>query len=149
MRWIGRLRENFERRPLWMNGLMIFCFFMAIIYVPWDFAFKPIREDEEVWFGILLTGWFAKATEPLHWAIYAAGAAGFWQMRTWMHPWAVLYVMQIAISMLVWSVLNEGGSGLFGAVLAAVPFLLLAVALWRAKSRFNRGANQATQERTE
>ncbi len=41
-----------------------------------------------VWLGFMLTGWAAKATEPLHWLIYGAGAYGFWKMSRWMWPWA-------------------------------------------------------------
>ena len=65
MDWLTTLRDNFRLRPLWMNAVMLFCAYMAFIYVPWDFLFKPMAEDEEVWFGILLTGWAAKATGHL------------------------------------------------------------------------------------
>ena len=137
MKWVNTLRDNLKLRPFWMNALMFFCAYMAVIYVPWDFFFKAMAEDEEVWFGILLTGWAAKATEPLHWLIYLGGAIGFWKMKSWMHPWACLYVVQIAIGMFVWNYLDERGSGLMGSFLIAIPFIVLAVALWRAKPRFN------------
>jgi len=117
-----------------MTLIMIFCFYMAAIYVPWDFLFKPVSEDQEVWFGILFTGWWAKATEPLHFAVYAAGAWGFLQMKTWMHPWAALYVLQIAVGMFIWNVLDESGSGLVGGLISALPFILLVAMLWRAKT---------------
>ena len=51
------LKRVFRGRPLWLNVLMVFCAYMSFIYVPWDFFFKPVEQDEEVWFGILLTGW--------------------------------------------------------------------------------------------
>ena len=133
---LARLRLNLQRRPWWMNALMLFCGYMALVYVPWDFLFKPVAEDEEVWFGILLTGWWAKLTEPLHWAIYAAGAWGFWHMRSWMHPWALLYTAQIAIGMFIWSLTDSRGPGLSGALMAATPFILLCTLLWRHRSRF-------------
>jgi hypothetical protein len=136
MNWLDTLKENLRRRPLWMNLLMAFCAYMTFIYVPWDFFFKPVALDQEVWFGILLTGWAAKATEPLHWLIYAGGTLGFWKMRSWMFPWASLYVVQIAIGMFVWQLLDERGSGLTGAAISAIPFVLLAIALWRSKARF-------------
>ena len=44
-------------------------------------AIIPVVALAAVWFGFMLEGWAAKATEPLHWAIYAAGAYGFWKMR--------------------------------------------------------------------
>lgn len=141
------LRTNLRRRTLWMNVLMLFCLFMAVVYVPWDFLVKPMAEDEEVWFGILLSGGWAKATEPLHWLIYAAGAWGFWQMKSWMHPWALLYTAQIALGMFVWNLLYAGGSGLVGASVSAAPFIVLCVFLWRERMRFRQGANQSAEEK--
>ena len=64
-----------------MNVLLAFCLYMTFVYLPFDLFFKPVADDEEVWFGFLLHGWAAKLTEPLHWAIYGAGAWGFWKMR--------------------------------------------------------------------
>jgi short-subunit dehydrogenase len=131
------LRSLFEGRPRWMNALMVFCAYMAIVYVPWDLFAKPVAEDAEVWFGIMLTGWAAKAAEPLHWAVYAAGAYGFYRMRRWMWPWAAIYVAQIAVGMLVWNVLYIGGlrGWIFGVVSLAV-FAGLAAVLWRARPLF-------------
>lgn len=130
------LRGLLEGRPWWMNALMLFCAYMALVYVPWDLFAKPVAEDEEVWFGIVLRGWAAKATEPLHWAIYAAGAWGFYRMRSWMWPWAAVYVAQIAIGMLVWSLHDARSLGWWAGAIAALLFAALAVALWRARPRF-------------
>jgi hypothetical protein len=88
---------------------MVFCAYMAFVYVPWDFLWKPVSRDEEVWFGIMFTGWGAKLTEPLHWAIYAAGFYGFYRMRSWMWPWAAAYAASVAIGMLVWPLLYQHG----------------------------------------
>jgi hypothetical protein len=124
-----------------MNALMLFCFFMALVYVPWDLFLKPVAEDEEVWFGILFRGWAAKAAAPFHWAVYAAGAWGFLRMRPWMWPWAAVYAAQVAFGMLVWAVLEIGGlRGWMGGVVSALPFVIVAVALYRARGRF-RGAD--------
>jgi len=128
--------REYRARPLWMNLCMLFCFYMAFIYMPFDIFVKPVAEDQEVWFGIVLTGWYAKATEPLHWLIYGAGAWGFLKMKPWLWPWASLYVCQIAISMLVWSLLDDRGRGLAGGLFMALPFVVLAVFLWRAKALF-------------
>ena len=57
--------------------MMLFCFYMALVYVPWDFFVKPIEGDQEVWFGYMLTDWDAKRAAIPHWIIYAAGAWGF------------------------------------------------------------------------
>ncbi len=130
-------RSILEGRPHWMNALMLFCAFMAVIYVPWDLFFKPIAEDQEVWFGLMLTGWGAKLTEPIHLAIYAAGAWGFYRMRPYMWPWATVYVAQISFGMLVWAVLELGGiRGWVGGIVFATPFAALAVALHRARDLF-------------
>ena len=135
------LLENLKLRPWWMNLMMFFCIYMTFIYLPWDIFVKPVAVDEEVWFGITFRGWAAKATEPFHWLVYGAGMVGFWKMRPWMHPWASLYVVQIAISMFVWQFLDERGSDSILAGLAgAIPFILLAVVLWRSKDKFNNPA---------
>ena len=35
------LNDFFAGRPAWMNALMVFCAYMAFVYVPWDFLIKP------------------------------------------------------------------------------------------------------------
>src|SRR5215831_19823631 len=96
------LREALGRRPVWMNVLLIFCIYMTFVFMPIDMFVKPVAVDQEAWFGLLLRGWGAKLTEPIHWAIYAAGTYGFWRMRRWMWPWASVYAAQVAIGMVVW-----------------------------------------------
>ena len=134
------------RRPWWMNGLLGFCLFMTFVYLPFDLFWKPVGRDQEVWLGFVLEGWAAKATEPLHWAIYAAGAWGFWKMRPWLHPWAALYTASIAVGMLVWSVRDPRGPGLLIGLAPFAAFGALAVALWRARERFESGAGAASPE---
>ena len=132
-------REQLARRPWWMNALMVFCAYMAVIYMPWDFFVKPVGRDAEAWVGLLVHGWAAKATEPLHWAIYAAGAYGFWRMRAWMWPWAALYAAQVAVGMLVWNILYVGGArGWLTGAVVFIPFSVIAVALWQAREQFGR-----------
>lgn len=127
-----------RRRPWWMNVLWGFCLYMTFIYLPYDLFFKPVAEDEEVWFGFVLHGWAAKLTAPLHWLIYAAGAYGFWKMARWMWPWAALYMAQVAIAMLVWNLIDERGGGWTAGLVSAAVVLLPTVALWVAKGRFQR-----------
>jgi short-subunit dehydrogenase len=76
--------------------------------------------------------------EPFHWAVYAAGAYGFRTMKSWMWPWAALYVGQVAIGMLVWNLLYGVGGpvGFLVAVVAFLAFGALAAALWRAQPLF-------------
>ncbi|RPG27248.1 MAG: hypothetical protein CBC10_001580 [Gammaproteobacteria bacterium TMED50] len=123
-------------RPVWMSGVMLFCFYMTFIYMPFDMFLKPVEQDEEVWFGIVLHGWYAKATEPLHWVIYAAGAWGFYHMRGWMTPWAALYTLQVAIAMLVFSGIDPRGAGWLWGLLLASVFCGLAAALWFSRAHF-------------
>ena len=110
---------------------------MTFVYMPWDFFVKSVDKDQEVWVGFLLSGWAAKATEPLHWAIYAAGTWGLWKMRAWLHPWAALYTASVALGMLIWGVRDERAQALYVGLGGAAAFTGLAVALWRARSRFN------------
>lgn len=136
------LQAEFAKRPWWMNGIWLFCLYMTFVYMPWDIFFKPPERWEEVWFGFTIRGWAAKATEPIHWAIYAAGAFGFWKMKRWLWPWAALYSAQIAIAMLIFNVIAgpEHGDGRGGGWLAAIPIFLffcyLTALLWRAKPAF-------------
>ena len=135
------LAAEWKKRPWWMNLILGFCVFMTFVYLPFDMFWKPVAADQEVWFGFLLEGWSAKLTEPFHWAIYAAGAYGMWKMRSWMWPWAAVYSLQVAISMLMWSLLR--GSLLAGGV-AFVMFMVPTAALYRAREMFgsHRGAGE-------
>lgn len=130
------LRDQWVLRPWWMNLLFGFCLYMTFVYMPFDMFLKPVAEDEEVWFGFTLHGWWAKATEPLHWLIYGAGAYGFWRMRPWMWPWAAVYAAQVAIAMFVFNIVDPRGGGLLAAAVAGALFLIPTVALWRARGRF-------------
>ena len=138
---IDAIRTQFTMRPWWMNLLMLFCAYMALIYVPWDFLVKDIRADQEVWFGIRLYGLWAKLTEPVHFLIYAAGTWGFFRMRSWMWPWAALYAAQVSISMMVWALLYarpERGlqAALISGGISAALTGAIAVALYMARDRF-------------
>lgn len=126
-------RQQLRMRPWWMQLAFLFCLFMALAYLPYDFFFKPLASDVEVWFGFRLVGVWAKVTEPLHWFIYGAGAWGLWKMKRWMWPWAAIYCGQVTIGMGVWSL---QGINLRTNASVTLLFLALTVALWRARSRF-------------
>ena len=130
------LTHHWQRRPWWMNLLMGFCLYMTFIYMPFDIFYKPVADDEEVWFGITLHGWPAKLTAPLHWLIYGAGAYGFWHMKRWMWPWAAVYSAQVVIAMFVWNLLDPRGGGVSSGAIAAAVFLIPTIALWRARQAF-------------
>lgn len=131
-----KLAAEWRRRPWWMNAIWLFCLYMTFIYMPFDLFFKPVAEDEEVWFGFTLHGWAAKLTEPLHWAIYAAGAYGFWRMRSWMWPWAAIYAAQVVIAMVVWNLIDPRGNA-WMAVVSGGALAIPMVALWRAREQFS------------
>ncbi len=133
------LRERLRQRPWWMNLLMIFCAYMTFIHMPYDLFIKPVAVDQEAWFGLLLRGWGAKLTEPLHWAIYTAGAYGFWRMSRWMYPWAALYAAQVTFGMLVWNIVYVGGlRGWVVGLLSLIPFGALTLGLWNARESFGK-----------
>ena len=137
-----KLLAELRRRPWWMNVLWAFCLYMTFVYMPFDLFFKPVAEDEEVWFGFVLTGWAAKATEPLHWLIYGAGAYGFWKMSRWMWPWAGVYAAQVMVAMLVWNLVDARGGGWIPGLIAAALFGVPTAALWLAKRHFRPAISQ-------
>jgi short-subunit dehydrogenase len=121
-----------------MNGLMYFCFYMAVVHIPLDFLRTPLARDDQVWFGIVFHGWAAKVGEMAHWAVYAAGAYGLWRLRTWMWPWAAVYAAQVAFSMFIWFVVHRGGpGGVLLALISLVPYGGITLLLWRARPTFH------------
>lgn len=121
-----------------MNVALLLCLYMSVVRVPLDLFLTPIERDEEVWLGIVLRGMPAKLTEPLHWAIYAAGAWGFWKMRAWMWPWAAVYAAQIAVGAMIWNSIDPRGSGWLGALFVGCIFMIPTTALWRSKQAFRQ-----------
>ena len=134
--WVDAIKQDWGVRPWWMNLIFYFCVYMTFIYMPFDMFLKPVAQDEEVWFGFVLHGWWAKATEPLHWLIYGFGAYGFWRMRRWMWPWAAVYAAQVVIAMFVFNIVDPRGGGVAAGLVAAALFAVPMVALWRARPRF-------------
>ena len=130
------VRAEWAKRPWWLNLILLFCLYMTFVYMPFDIFYKPVADDEEVWFGITLHGWPAKLTAPLHWLIYGAGAWGIWHMRAWMWPWGAVYLAQICIAMFVWNLLDPRGAGVVSGLIAAAIFAIPTVAMWRARPLF-------------
>ena len=131
--WVA---AEWAKRRWWMNLLLVFCLYMTFVYLPFDLFLKPVAADEEVWFGFTLRGWWAKATEPLHWLIYAAGTYGFWKMKRWMWPWAAVYVAQVAVAMFLWNVIDPRGAGWAVGTVAGAVFLVPTIGLLRSRSAF-------------
>ena len=135
------LSDLFRDRAWWMNGAMVFCAFMTFVYMPWDIFWKPVAHDQEVWFGVMFTGWWAKLTAIPHWIVYGAGFHGLRRRKYWMGVAGAIYVGQIAIGMFLWPILQYGSLlGLVLGVIAAIPFALLTMAFWNARDFFERGA---------
>jgi len=103
------LHDLFRDRPMWMNAVMVFCAYMAFVYVPWDLFFKPTEIDREVWFGITFTGGWAKLMAIPHWVVYGGAVYGFRRRRPWMAIAAPLYTAQVAFGMAVWPIVYFGG----------------------------------------
>tara|TARA_A100001037_G_scaffold303422_1_gene337377 strand:- start:19055 stop:19492 length:438 start_codon:yes stop_codon:yes gene_type:complete len=135
-------KAEWAKRPWWMNLMWFFCLYMTFIYMPFDMFWKPVAEDQEVWFGFTLHGWYAKATEPLHWLIYGAGAYGFWKMSPWMWPWAAVYSAQVCLAMALFGIIDGRGDWVSSLVAGAI-FLLPTIALYRARPAFQESARQA------
>jgi hypothetical protein len=111
-----------------MTALAGFCLLTILFLVPRDLFFPETR-DVEVWLGFEVRGRAARLTAPLHWAIFAIGAWGFWRARPWITTAAALYAFYIALSHLVWSEASPHGHGwrigLLQAALFSIPGLLL------------------------
>ena len=137
MKVISQIKEDWSQRPWWMNLIFYFCIYMTVIYMPFDIFYKPVELDEEVWFGITLHGWYAKLTEPLHWIIYGLGAYGFWKMKSWMWPWASVYLLQVVIAMFFWNQLDPRGGGLVPGLISAAIFCLPLIAMVMAREKFS------------
>lgn len=131
------LYDVFRERPWWMSAAMIFCAFMAFIYMPWDIFIKPMAHDEEVWFGILFTGFWAKVLAFPHWFVYGAAVYGFRRRRPWMAFWGPAYVAQVAFGMWLWTAMAQGGfTGAILGLIPAAPFAGLAYAFWKHRDYF-------------
>ena len=72
-------------RPHWMTALAVFCLLTVAFLVPRD-LFSAETRDVELWLGFELRGRAAQLTAPLHWAIFAVGAWGFWRAKPWIVP---------------------------------------------------------------
>jgi hypothetical protein len=110
--------------------LAAFCAATVLYLVVRD-LFVPHVRDVEVWFGFELTGWPARATAPLHWAIFAFGAWAFATKRAWIWPAATWYAVYVAFSHLVWNLTSVSGGGLSAGLVQLGIFLAPAFLLLR------------------
>jgi hypothetical protein len=124
-------------RPWWMTGLAVFCAVTVAFLVPRDLFLAHTR-DVEVWFGFELHGRAALLTAPLHWAIFAVGAWGFWTQRAWILLAAAGYAFYVAFSHLVWGVTSPNGRGWLAGLVQALLLSIPGVLLLRARLRSGR-----------
>jgi hypothetical protein len=120
-----------------MTALALLCLLALLINVPRDLFFAETR-DVEVWFGLELRGFGALATAPLHWAIFAVGAWGFWNARAWVVPWAAAYVFYVALSHLIWSEASPNGRGWMIGLAQATAISAIGVLILRARNHETR-----------
>ena len=117
-----------------MRALALFCA-ATVAFLVWRDLFVPEARDVEVWLGFEVHGRAARATAPLHWAIFAAGAWAAWTRRPWVLPAAAGYAGVVAASHVVWSVTSPHGRGLLAGLAQAAALSLPALLLWRAARR--------------
>jgi uncharacterized protein (DUF924 family) len=117
-----------------MGALALFCAATVVFLAARDLTVPHVR-DVEVWGGFEVHGPAAWLSAPLHWAIFALGAWGFWRVRPWVLPAAAAYAFYVAASHLVWSEASSHGRGWPVGLAQAALFSLPGFALWRAHRR--------------
>ena len=120
-----------------MTTAAVFCTAVLLITVPSDLFVADAR-NVEVWLGFELRGPLALLTSPIHWAIFATGAWAFWNGQRWIVPWAVAYVLYVAVAHLVWSVASPHGRGWPIGLLQALAIATVALLLHRAAAKDER-----------
>ena len=132
------IQDIFRDRPWWMNVVMVFSAWMAFVYMPWDIFLKPVAEDQEVWFGIMFVGGWAKVMALPHWFVYGAAVYGFRRRRPWMGIASTLYTGQVALGMFLWPILQYGSlMGWLMGFIAGAPFVLLTLAFFGNRDFFS------------
>jgi hypothetical protein len=124
-------------RPWWMTVLAVVCLLALAVNVTRDLFFPETR-DVEVWLGFEVTGWGAWLTAPAHWAIFGAGAWGFWKCRPWIRPGAAAYLFYVGVSHLVWSEVSTNGRGWPIGLAQAAAASVVGILLLRARAAFER-----------
>jgi hypothetical protein len=114
-----------------MTAMALFCAATVVFLIPRDLFYSDAR-FVEVWFGFELHGTAAQLTAPLHWAIFALGAWGFWRQKPWIAHAAAGYAFYVAASHLVWSEASPNGNGWKIGLVQAAAFSLPGFLLLRA-----------------
>jgi hypothetical protein len=124
----GRPGLSPGNRPWWATALAIFCAATVVFLIARDLMIPEVR-DVEVWFGLEIHGPLAWLTAPLHWAIFAIGAWGYWRVRPWIWPWPSVYAFTVAFGHLVWNLTSPSGGGWLDGLLQVLLFSIPAIAL--------------------
>lgn len=106
---MGTAASSSRRR--WEIALAVFCAGTVVFLVTRDLML-PRVQAVEVWLGIEVHGFWARATAPLHWALFAVGAWAFARGRAWIWPASSLYAVYVGISHLIWNLQSPNGGGL-------------------------------------
>lgn len=122
-----------------MTALAVFCVAGLLLAIGRD-LFIPASRDVEVWLGFELRGRAALLTAPIHWAIFAVGAWGFWTVRPWIVPSTAAYLFYTALCHVVWSEVSPNGRGWPIGVAQAIVFSTIGILLLRVGRRLERTA---------
>jgi len=76
-----------------------------------------------VWLGMELSGGWARVAGLVDIAIYMVGAAGLWMLRPWARTGAMVYLLYLLVSFVIWGVRDSSGRGVF-AIMAWQMFVL-------------------------
>jgi hypothetical protein len=117
-----------------MTALAAACLLTIAVTLAGD-LFVPDARDTEVWLGFEVTGAMARATAPIHYAIFAIGAWAFWTQRPWALTAGAAYLFYAAVSHVVWSEASARGRGWPIGLLQAAAISAGGVALLRARAR--------------
>jgi hypothetical protein len=117
-----------------MNLGAAICLLTLVVSIVRD-LFIPATREMEVWLGFEITGPLALVTAPIHWAIFAAGAWGFWTTRPWIAKVAAGYLVYAGVAHLVWSEASVHGRGWPIGLVQALLLTAVAVGLLRADAR--------------
>ena len=110
----------------------------SVVFLVWRDLLLPHTRDVEVWLGLEVRGTAALLTAPLHWAIFLAGAWGFWTRQRWILPCAAVYAFYVAFSHLIWNATSLAGRGWLAGLVQLLGFALPGVLLLYAHGRERR-----------
>jgi len=65
--------------------------------------------------------------------VYSALTFGFWSMSRWLNLWGALYLLQVALSMVVWGWLNSEGAGAWTSFVVGGLFVTGAIVFYKSR----------------